>query len=60
MAGIPKRHTGLSPADWQLFKLWDAVEAERSQHGERAALAMVNKALQAIAPAPPVEGKQAQ
>jgi hypothetical protein len=53
-----KKHTGPSPTDRQLFKLWDVVEAERSQRGERAALAMVNKALQAIAPPQAAERKQ--
>jgi hypothetical protein len=46
-----KKHTGPSPADRQLIRLWDTIEAERSQRGERAALALANKALQAIAPA---------
>jgi hypothetical protein len=55
---MPKKHTGPSPADRQLFKLWDAIEAERSQRGERAALALANKALQAIAPVTPAEGKR--
>jgi hypothetical protein len=55
MAGTPKRHTGPSPADRQLFKLWDTIESERSQRGERAALALANKALQAIAPAQPAD-----
>lgn len=54
-----KKHTGPSPTDRQLFRLWDAIEAERSQKGERAALALATKALQAIAPATtPAEGKQ--
>jgi hypothetical protein len=48
---MQKKHTGPAPSERQLFKLWDAIEAERSRHGERAALALVNKALQAIAPA---------
>ena len=52
-----KKHTGPSPADRQLFRLWDTIEAERSQRGERAALALVNKALQAIVPATPA-GKE--
>ena len=29
-----KKHTGPSRADRQLFKLWDVVEAERSQRTE--------------------------
>jgi hypothetical protein len=48
---VTKKHAGPSPADRQLFKLWDAIEAERSQRGERAALALANKALKAIEPA---------
>ena len=46
-----KKHVGPAPSERQLFKLWDAIEAERSQRGEQAALALVNKALQAIEPA---------
>jgi hypothetical protein len=53
-----KKHTGPSPADRQLFRLWDAIEAERSQRGERAALTLVNRALQAIAPATAPAGKE--
>ena len=52
-----KRHTGLCSHERQLFKLWDTIEAERSQRGERVALALVNKALQAIAPAQSPGGK---
>jgi hypothetical protein len=45
-----KKHTGPAPSERQLFKLWDAIEAERSQRGERAALALVNRALAAVQP----------
>jgi hypothetical protein len=54
---VNKRHTGPSPADRQLFRLWDAIEAERSQRGERAALALANKALKAIASAEDTDQK---
>jgi hypothetical protein len=52
---VNRKHVGPAPSERQLFKLWDQVEAERSQKGERAALALVNKALQAIAPAQPAK-----
>ncbi len=53
-----RKHTGPSPADQQLIRLWDRVEAERSQRGERAALALVNKALAAVQPAQQSGGKE--
>jgi len=55
---MQKKHTGPAPSERQLFRLWDTIEAERSQRGERAALALVNKALQAIAPAQTTGGKE--
>jgi hypothetical protein len=58
MGGIPKRHTGPSQADQQLIKLWDTVEAERRRGGERAALAMITKALAAVEPPKQEEPKQ--
>jgi hypothetical protein len=45
-----KRHVGPAPSERQLFRLWDAIEAERSRAGERAALALATKALQAVQP----------
>lgn len=56
--GQPK-HTGPAPSERALFQVWDRIEEERVQRGEKAATQLAQRALQAVQPPKEKETKDA-